>query len=78
MKRRGFMALISGAAVASPLAVRAQQADQLQRIGVLNSLAGTDLKGAGVKCRCARASRSALWLDIWCRVRNGIASARLF
>ena len=45
MRRRQFISLLGGAAFAGPLAARAEQADRMRRVGVLESRAADDPEG---------------------------------
>ena len=53
MKRRDFMTLIGGAAVAWPLAAFAQQSERMRRIGVLTG-AGLDADDFAARRQCHR------------------------
>jgi putative ABC transport system substrate-binding protein len=42
MKRRDFLGIVSGAVVAGPIAVRAQQSERVRFIGMINALESDD------------------------------------
>ena len=66
MQRREFITLLGGAVAGWPLAVRAQQPEQVRRIGVLTGIAGND---AEIKVRIAAFSQELQRLG-WTEGRN--------
>ena len=71
MRRREFITLLGGAAVAWPRAARAQQAARSQRIGVLEPKSPNDTR----RSRGAR-SKSALRESGWVEGRNVLIDFR--
>jgi putative tryptophan/tyrosine transport system substrate-binding protein len=63
MKRREFITLIGGAAAAWPLAVRAQQAESMRRIGVLMNAAADDPQGQAAVAAFQQVLQQLGWSD---------------
>jgi putative tryptophan/tyrosine transport system substrate-binding protein len=63
LKRREFLTLLGGAAVAWPLAASAQQADRMRRIGVLMSLAANDAQGQARLAAFLQGLQQLGWID---------------
>jgi putative tryptophan/tyrosine transport system substrate-binding protein len=63
MKRREFITLLSGAAVAWPLAARAQQSDRVRRIGVLMNGAAHDPDAQTSIAAFVQAMQQLGWTD---------------
>src|SRR5262249_18731889 len=62
-RRREFITLVGGAAVAWPLAAQAQQSDRVRRIGVLMYLAADDAEGQARLAAFTQALKQLGWSD---------------
>ena len=63
MKRREFITLLGGAAVAWPLAAHAQQPERVRRIGVLMGLAENDPEGQARVAAFRQGLEQLRWTD---------------
>ncbi len=63
MRRRAFITLLGGAAVAWPLAARAQQPERMRRIGVLMALAADDPEGQARLTAFVQGLQELGWTD---------------
>ena len=63
MRRRDFITLLGGAAVAWPLAARAQQDQRVRRLGVLSALAEDDPESVARRPAFEQALKALNWTD---------------
>jgi ABC-type uncharacterized transport system substrate-binding protein len=72
LKRREFITLLGGAAVAWPLAARAQQGARMRRIGVLSNVSESHSSGQRVVAAFRQGLQDLGWVegqDVWVDVR---------
>ena len=63
MRRREFITLLGGAAAAWPVAARAQQGEQMRRVGVLVNLAANDPMGQARVAAFVQGLQATGWSD---------------
>ena len=63
MRRRDFIKVVAGSASTWPLAVRAQQPEQVRRIGVLSNKSSGDAQGREEAATFAEALKTHGWIS---------------
>src|SRR6478736_4921090 len=63
MRRRDFISLLGGAAVAWPIAARAQQRERMRRIGLLINLAADDPESQARRAAFQQGLQQLGWID---------------
>ena len=63
MRRRQFLGVLGGAAIAWPLVARAQQGERMRRVGVLTNVTPDNLEGRSRRTAFQKALQEFGWTD---------------